>query len=70
MVPAKPKLLPVNKPIAVLIKDLKDVSCALLSQGIDMAFVIAEQRLADQTEFFEVQFAIPEGLGSVVDNFI
>lgn len=59
VVPAKGKFLLVNVSVSILVEHLEDVSCALLGQRIDVPLVVAEQRLANQAELGEVQFAVP-----------
>lgn len=59
MVPAKGEFLLVNVPVTILVEHLENVSGALLGQRIDVALVVAEERLADQAELSEVQLSVP-----------
>lgn len=59
MVPAEGELFFINEPVAIFVEHLEDVARALLGEGIDVALVVAEERLADQPELFEVQLPVP-----------
>jgi hypothetical protein len=59
MVPAEREFFFVDEAVGVLIEDLEDVARAVFLQRVDMAFVVAEQSLADQTKLLKAQLAIP-----------
>lgn len=68
VVPAKGEFLFVDVPISVLVEDLEDVTGALLRQRVDVALVVAEQRLADETKLGEVQFSVSGDDTSEISN--